>query len=134
MWISDNGINGYSSNGNNMPANPGDMGMAYPEMVMYPAVYYILQPHVLIACDQMDMCGCMMPPHHMMMHMCDQICDRVLKMHPEMAQYDTPYTAGSMADPPFGMEQFDRFRRRTPLRDLAFFLLLAELFRRRRRY
>ena len=135
MWISDNNPNQYSSYGNELPANTGDNGMAYPEMAMYPSMYYIMQPHIMMVCDHMDMCSNMMPPAHMMMYMCDEVCDRVLKMHPEMAQYDTPYPAGMMPDPPYGIEQqYGRFRRRTPFRDLAFFLLLAELFRRRRRY
>lgn len=133
MWISEYDPNQYVSYGKEMPANTGNNGMAYPEMAMYPSIYYIMQPHILVACDQMEMCGCMMPHPYMMMHMCNQVCDRVMKMHPEMAQYDTPYPAGMMPDPPFGTEQFDRFGRRTPFRDLAFFLLLAETFRRRRR-
>lgn len=134
MWISENNAGQYPCLGAEMPAGTTDNGMVSPEMVTYPPIYYILQPHILMACDQMEMYGCMMPTKQMMMGMCDQIYDQVCKMHPEMAQYDVPYPVSPMADPPMGFG-FDEFgRRRGPFRDLLAFLLFSELLRRRRRY
>jgi hypothetical protein len=128
--------------------NPGDNSIMAehpcfkPEMLentvagtmMYPEIYYKIQPHIIMACDEMDMYGCMMPTRKMIMCMCERICDNIFKMHPEMVAYDVEYPAGTMMDPPQEFDEFGRRRRRGPFRDFIFFLLLSEFFRRRRRF
>jgi hypothetical protein len=111
-----------------------------PEMVagtmLYPNIYYKLQPHIMMACDEMDMYGITMPSKKMIMCMCSRICDNVCKMYPEMVKYDMEYSAGEMSDPDPepGFDEFGHRMRRGPFRDFLAFLLLSEFFRRRRRY
>ncbi|MFZ5974709.1 MAG: hypothetical protein ACOYU3_04785 [Bacillota bacterium] len=113
--------------------------MAYP--TVYPDIYYKLQPHIMRACDEMEMYE-MMPGVEMIEHKCDQIHDNVCRMHPDLAEYAREYEiqANNPMDPPedymshnpdgFG---FRMFRRRGLFGDLIRILLLSELFRRRRR-
>lgn len=105
-----------------------------PEMLqgqyqsMYPDMYYKIQPHVLMACDEMDAHGVMMPTNQMMGCMVKHIYDNVCKMYPDMANYGqaSPATAKGYS----AME----FIWGTPAMDIIGILLLAEFFRRRRRY
>jgi hypothetical protein len=114
--------------------------------MMYPDIYYKLQPHILMACDEMDMYGQMMPTQEMVEQMTDRIHDNVCKMHPELAEYANEYEKTIQTIVPEfrpddfrrdGRDEHDgfrpRFRRRGPFRDLISILLLSELFGRRRR-
>lgn len=116
--------------------------MAYP--MVYPEIYYKLHPHIMRACDEMDMYG-LMPGEEMIEHTCDQIHDDVCRMHPELAEYAREYEiqAENPIDPPedftshnpdgFDWRRSRRFRRRGVFGDLIRILLLSELFRKRRR-
>lgn len=114
----------------------------------YPEIYYKLQPFIMMACDQMEVCGPQMPTQEMVENMCDHIHTQVCHMHPEIAEYaqKCDNDPGDDPDPPAGFRfgGFERgmdrmgfgfpFRRRGPFRDLISILLLSELFRRRRRF
>ena len=116
--------------------------MAYP--VVYPDIYYIIQPHIMRACDEMEMYDSM-PSEEMFEHKCDQIHDNVCTMHPELAEYareyeiqahdplSTPGEYGSYYPDGFEWRRRPRFRRRGVFGDLVRILLLSELFGRRRR-
>lgn len=112
--------------------------MAY--QMVFPEIFYKLQPYVLMVCDRLDSFGSTMPSQDMIDNICDGIYDDVCKRDPELAKYlqsqvkDDPDPVIQAArfgdDPPFfGW----RFRRRGLPRDLIEILLLSELFRRRRR-
>ncbi|MGI5907026.1 MAG: hypothetical protein ACOX8O_00115 [Christensenellales bacterium] len=118
---------------------------AYP--CVYPDIYYIMQPHIMRACDEIEIFGSM-PGEEWIEQKCDQIQDDVCIMHPELAEYAREYQAAAnnpSANPapnPDGFGFPGRFRPRPGFRpqrgvfgDLIRILLLSELFsRRRRRY
>ena len=108
--------------------------------MVFPEIYYKLQPYVLMVCDRLDSFESTVPTQDMMDNISDGIYDDVCKRDPELAEYlrgqsvkDDPavQTVAFGDDPPFfGW----RFRRRGLPRDLIEILLLSELFRRRRRF
>ena len=111
----------------------------------YPEVYYRLQPHIMMACDQMDSYGYAMPTQEVMDQMADGIYNDVIRLYPDMIDYDgATIPTVSIGDPNgFGHGFRDRnsgvgfgrgFGRRGLFRDLIDILLLSELFRRRRRF
>lgn len=118
--------------------------MAYP--TVYPEIYYTIQPHIMRACDEMDMYE-LMPSEQMIEHKCDQIYDNVCRMNPDLAEYAREYEKQAVtssqlpkeSDPPdpdpigFGFEGRNRFRPRGLFHDLIRILLLSELFDRRGR-
>lgn len=102
----------------------------------YPEIYYLVQPHVMEAMDQVDIQGCMMPESESVKGMCDGICERVLKAHPELVEAHSG--AVQAASPDYYDRGFDYEHgygnRGGLLNDLIYILFLNELFRRRRRY
>jgi hypothetical protein len=102
--------------------------------LMYPEMYYKVQPHIMMACDEMDMHGVVMPTREMIHCMCERICVTLFRVHPELAAYDMDYPVGTMADPPQEFDEHGRPMQRGPFRDFLLFLLLSEFFRRRRGY
>lgn len=125
--------------------------MSRKVQMAYPEVYYKLQPYILIACDQMDSFGPMMPSQEMIEQMGDGIYEDVCRMHPDLAEYaresEQKMKDNDPSDPPFGIGLgmlgfgpgfshpgfFDRrFRRRGLFRDMIDILLLSELSLRRR--
>lgn len=110
--------------------------MAY--QMVFPEVFYKLQPYVLMVCDRLDSFEPSVLTQDMLDSISDSIYEDVCKRDPELAVYlrgpfeDPPVQTASLgADPPpFGW----RFRRRGLPRDLIEILLLSELFRRRRRF
>ena len=118
----------------NMVASP-QMASLLAYQLAYPEVYYILQPYIMIACDQMDIYGSVMPTQEMMDQMTNGIYSDVIRMYPDMSEYDgEAIPAVNMGNPNIGYGFGRRLRRRGPLRDIIGILLLSELFRRRRRY
>lgn len=117
-----------------MPGNPcfaPDMAggeNAYSNM--YPEIYFKVQPHVSMACDELEINGMMLPTNRMMTCMCNRIHENVCRMYPEMRNY-----AGSWM-PAMDTQAIDSVMPFAggPLRDIIAVLLLAELFRRRRVY
>jgi hypothetical protein len=136
--------------------NPGMMNNQLPVpgnmMLVYPEIYYKLQPFIMMVCDQMDTFGSMMPTQEMIEQMTDSIYDDVKRMYPEIAEYARETENKTMSDsasaqtvviPQIYDDRRDyddrdrfrrRFRRRGMLRDLIDILLLSEFARRRRRY
>ena len=116
--------------------------MDYP--TVYPEIYYKIQPHIMRACDEMDMYE-LMPSEEMIEHKCDQIYDGVCRMYPELAEYANEYErqadnsshlpeeSGSHNPDGFEFGRRRRFRPRGLFRDFIRILLLSELFDRRRR-
>lgn len=91
------------------------------QQALYPDIYYKMYPHIVMACDELDMMGCMMPTQQMLQCMGERICQAVLRIHPELADY-----GGGAVQAQINGRNF--------LRDLALILLLNEFFRRRRVY
>ena len=109
--------------------------------VVFPEIFYRLQPYILMVCDRLNLFGSTTPNQTMIDSISDSIYDDVTKRDPELAEYlqnqsgrrDAAVPAMSRMDNdprPFGW----RFRRRGLPRDLIEILLLSELFGRRRRY
>ncbi len=123
-------------NGSNMNATMDEV-MAY-EMV-YPEIYYKVQPFIMGVCDQMEAFGGVMPSIEVIERIADNIYTDVITMYPDLAEY-----AGGGAAPTgqFKDDSSDhaqpvtvpffrrRFRRRGLFRDFIRILLLNEIFRR----
>lgn len=96
-------------------------GMEY--QILYPEIFYQVQPYIMEACDQLDASGTAMPSREVLRAMGDRI-ERQFEVPgtSEMARAVTDAVPGAL-------------RSRGLFRDLLDILLLTELFgRRRRRY
>ena len=123
---------------NNMPGmNQEQSKCMMKYQMVYPEIFYKLQPYIMMVCDQMDYCS-IMPSMEMVQQMTDNIYNDVCRMYPDLAEYARNNATTSVADPPpfdrdsgmFGQ----RFRRRGMFKDVIDILLLSELFGRRRRF
>jgi hypothetical protein len=128
--------------------NPENMGKTMAYKLIYPEIYYKLQPYIMMVCDQMDVYNTV-PTQEMVESMTDAIYDDVVRMFPDIAEYvrehennevrETiqPDAITAQVDPFRGRDRdrtrFPRFRRRGLFRDLIDILFLTELLRRRRR-
>ena len=105
--------------------------MVYP--MLYPDIYYKVQPFIVRACDEMTMMGMMMPTQEAMDKMTERVTDNVCKMYPDMAKYAQDYEAKVMVESSYDSDDFmGRRHRRGLLGDLISILLFSELFRGRR--
>lgn len=100
--------------------------------VLYPEVYYKIQPHILMMCDEMDTYGCVMPSKDMMLEMVQQIQEGVLNTYPELESYCQANRSVSQSGQPQASEIFGGSD--GIFGDFLSVLLLQELFRRRRRW
>lgn len=105
--------------------------------VIYPEIFYRIQPFVMVCCDQIEAMGIDIPPQEVIDHMTEVIYNDVCRMHPDIAEYAREYEKTNknpeIVDVINGVYGRD-YRRRGLLRDLIGILLISELFRRRRRY
>jgi len=126
-WSGDYGMDRYDRNKlHSMVRSARDFEMLYPD------VYYKVQPYVMMMCDEMDSCGTMMPSQEMVDYMCDCIYEDLSRMYPDLTDNYADVDAVPTIN---GFGGFGRFRRRRgPFRDLITILLLTEFFRRRRRF
>lgn len=139
--VMDNLLN-KGSNNTQVPGTPQKDILPMMEYeVVFPEIYYRLQPYILMVCDRLNLFGSTMPTQTMIDSISDSIYDDVCKRDPELATYlQNQSSEDSVAAPV--VNRFDndppafgwRFRRRGLPRDLIEILLLAELFGRRRRY
>ncbi len=108
----------------------------------YPEIYYKLQPHILMACDQMD-AGNVAMTKHLMDNAADNIRANVMRTNPEVAGYTgdgkSPNAMPEAREaitygygPGSGIGYDSSYQSRGFLRDLIDILLLAEYYRRRR--
>ena len=125
--------------------NPENMGKTMAYKLIYPEIYYKLQPYIMVVCDQMDIYNSV-PTQEMVESMTDAIYD-VVRMFPDMAEYVREHENNEVretiqpdaitvqVDPARFRDRtrFPRFRRRGLFKDLIDILLLTELLRRRRR-
>lgn len=111
-----------------MQENTGvNMQMEEGNPLMYPEIYYKIQPFIMEACDQMDVKGNALPPMDVLEIMADSIYNDISQMYPDFVEYSQ-----EVFSPRYNYNR--RFRRRGLLRDLIDILLITELFRRTRRY
>lgn len=117
--------------------------------MMYPEVYYRVQPFIMSACDQMDSYGTV--NQEMIDLMTEDIYNDISDLHPDLIEYanqngaiqatsiETQQRDGDYyrdrdwdRDRNYFFPGYRRFRRRGLLRDFISVLLLNELFRRGR--
>lgn len=146
----------------NLTPNPMGMNMAQPmpnvrgnNQLVYPEVFYQIQPFIILVCDQLGVHGGYTPSQEMVEQMTDSVYYDVCRMYPDLADRDYREAFKSdPSDPPFignfgfgmrnRMHPYDRdfghdffgrrFRRRGSLQDLISILLLSEIFNRRRMF
>lgn len=130
--------------------NPVTKAKAF--QLVYPDIYYKLQPYIMMVCDQMDAYNAPIPTQEMIENMTDSIFDDVVRMFPDVAEYVREYEKqmpSNTTEENIAPVQIDltrrgdrdrdrdrrdpRFRRRGLFRDLIDILFLTELLRRRRR-
>jgi hypothetical protein len=111
--------------------------------IVYPELFYKLQPFIMMACDQMESYsfGTMIPTQDMIEQFSDNIHEAVCRMYPDIADYAESADRKSNGELPviagLGQGMFDRnydmfsrrFRRRGILRDLIGILLISDLNR-----
>lgn len=110
-----------------------------PMQLVYPEIYYRLQPFIILMCDQFENYN-VIPTQEMVEQVSNSIYTEVCQMYPDLMKYNFNQTNND--DPPF-VGDFDlrrgdfhrdffmrRFRRRGSLQDLISILLLSEIFRR----
>ena len=66
--------------------NPENMGKTMAYRLIYPEIYYKLQPYIMMVCDQMDVYNTV-PTQEMVESMTDAIYDDVVRMFPDIAEY-----------------------------------------------
>ncbi len=123
------------------PSQSGVSPMMAYQMV-FPEIYYKLQPYIMMVCDQMDPLGSTMPTQDMLDRVSDSIYDDMCKRYPDIAEYARTQEDKANSDPIIQTARFGddppmfgwRFRRRGLFRDLIDILLISELFHRRRRF
>lgn len=125
---------------NQTPYNMSELNDLMNYRIAYPEIYYKCQPFVMMACDQLDALTTEMPTQEMIEIMSDNLYDDISRMYPDLVEYATNADQKYEEDiPTQGFQNYDRdrdgrrFRRRGVFRDFIDFLLLSELFRRRRR-
>jgi hypothetical protein len=64
-----------------MPYMPPENRLVYPE------IYYKLQPYIMMVCDEMDTFGDVMPTQDMIDSMTDSVYEDAMRMYPELADY-----------------------------------------------
>lgn len=115
--------------------------------VVYPEIYYRLQPYIMNFCDQLESTGQAAPSQDMVEQMSDAIFEEIQALYPDLIQYtkgQENMENNQMHDRDQNVIQTQRsFRFRRPirrrrglLRDIIEILLLSELGNRRwrRRY
>lgn len=103
---------------------------------VYPDVYYMVMPFVMMACDEMDAYDYGMPSQDMIRQMTDQISQDVMRVNPGIAEqsnfHEMSYEAASAYNIPSGFVEAQQFGGGF-FNDLVTIVLLNEVFRRRRR-
>jgi hypothetical protein len=105
------------------------------EPAEYPDIYYMLQAHVLSACDRYEaMYGGVLKKRHLK-DLTEALYNDITRIHPDLMGKDYDPNDGSVQPvAAIPAQQFGRgFRSRNFLRDLIEILLLSEFLRRRRR-
>lgn len=107
--------------------------------MVYPEIFYKLQPYIMMVCDQMDAYGNSVPNQDMLDQITDGIYKDILEMYPDLEEYvreQEQKETGAIQTISRSQGRFGRrFRRRGLFRDLIDILFLSEFFgRRRRRY
>jgi hypothetical protein len=135
---SDNNDNQQSSEQFNTQYNQQELNDLIANKIVYPEIFYKIQPFVMVYCDQMDGYGDKIPPQEVIDQMTEMIHNDVCRIYPDIAEYAREYdrtnTDSEIVDAINGFFGGRRFRRRGLLRDIIGILLISELFRRRRRY
>jgi FMN phosphatase YigB (HAD superfamily) len=105
--------------------------------MVYPEIFYKLQPYIMMVCDQMDAYGNSVPNQDMMEQITDGIYRDMLEMYPDLVEYvreQESRETGAVETITRSPGRFGRrFRRRGVFRDLIDILFLSEFLGRRRR-
>ncbi|MDD2361727.1 MAG: hypothetical protein PHH84_02035 [Oscillospiraceae bacterium] len=127
--------NNWNTPGNNAQEHPSELSDMITYRMMYPEIFYKLQPFIIMTCDQMDSAG--EPTQEMIEMMTENIHRDFCRMYPDLEEYARGQEMKTGTNPSIAEVQTpfrSGFRRRGLLRDIIEILLLSELFRRRRRY
>lgn len=113
-------------------SDPANFRMVYPE------IYYKLQPLIVVACDQIDACSPDLPLQDMVENMSDSIYSDMCRMYPDIADYTRgsehkKSSSKSRRCCKHSSHSDNGCKKRGVCRDFIDYLLLSELSRRRRR-
>ena len=126
-------------NNNQRQLNEQDMEALDNYRVVYPEIYYRIQPFIMNFCDQLESSGLEAPTQDMVEQMTDAIFEEIKTLYPDLMQYANEQEQMQRQENqviqtqrPFRFRRPIR-RRRGLLRDIIEILLLSELGHRRRR-
>ena len=94
---------------------------------LYPNIYFILQPYISDACNQIEKNNQFIPDSELISYLSDCICSDIIKKYPEI---DCDNCKANM-DADVESTQFRKFQRRGLFFDLVQILLINELLTRR---
>ena len=105
--------------------------------MLYPEIYYKVEPYILSACDEMTSFGSDMPSKKAISAMSDRVYAQIMEAYPELIIYEVQSAgAGSgkgAADKNTAGDKVTAARRGGLLGDFLDVLLIYELIGRRRR-
>jgi len=105
------------------------------EPAEYPDIYYMLQAHVLAACDRFEaMHGGPLTKRHLK-DLSDALFDNIARIHPQLvgSDYNENDAVAAVSAIPVQQQYQSGFRARNLLRDILEILLISEYYRRIRR-
>lgn len=71
-----------------MARYPGIPSGSAVDGMVYPQLYQKLYPFIIEACDEIDMCGLIIPNMFILDCLCDRVCEKIFLVYPEMVKYD----------------------------------------------
>ena len=105
--------------------------------MLYPEIYYKVEPYILSACDEMTSFGSDMPAKKAISAMSERVYAQIMEAYPELRVYEAQSAgAGSVEDTAVKNTAGDKVtaaRRSSLLGDFLDVLLIYELIGRRRR-
>lgn len=105
--------------------------------MLYPEIYYKVEPYILSACDEMTSFGSDMPAKKAISAMSERVYAQIMEAYPELRVYEAQSAgAGSVEDTAGKNTAGDKVtaaRRSSLLGDFLDVLLIYELIGRRRR-
>ena len=101
--------------------------------MLYPEIYYKVEPYILSACDEMSSFGSGMPTKKAISAMSDKVYSQVMDAYPELRMYDAQGINANGADKGgVSNNKVSAARRNSLLGDFLDVLLIYELIGRRR--
>lgn len=105
--------------------------------MLYPEIYYKVEPYILSACDEMTSFGSDMPAKKAISAMSERVYAQIMEAYPELRVFETQSAGAGSVEGTAGKntagDKVAAARRNSLLGDFLDVLLIYELIGRRRR-